>query len=234
MKFAIATCYTPNLAAQNQPIAVNNYAYCKKHGYEYYLEIKDWDNQRERGFSKIDFVRRMMELHPEIDVFCWMDNDAIVMNHTVRLESFVDGEHDVFLAEDWNGINSGVFLVKNNEQGRKFLDRVWNYTPNPRDARPPGLIKFTEQGAMSDICPAFKTKICHHSLFDAYLVGPEANNDWRSMGISPGATYTQHVGPLKYEDKGRFKQGDFILHLVCVPPNDRPNVIKQCIEKVIK
>jgi hypothetical protein len=165
-----------------------------------------------------------MNKHPEIDMFCWMDNDATVMNHTISLDNFFIPDADLLIGEDWNGINVGVFFIKNNKRTKDFLTRVWNYVPPITDARTYWWC-CSEQCAISDLCHTINTIIVHHSIFNGYLTEPRADNVWHHAGLSP----------LNPEWQVRsFQSGDFALHF-CGEFLDKKQIqIKEYLNKVIK
>jgi|TARA_B100001113_G_scaffold327866_1_gene301708 hypothetical protein len=55
-----------------------------------------------------------------------MDVDTIISNFDVRLEDIVDYEYDQILAADKNGLNCGVWMIRNTEWSLWFLDEMWS------------------------------------------------------------------------------------------------------------
>ena len=53
-----------------------------------------------------------------------MDVDTIISNFDVRLEDIVDYEYDQILAADKNGLNCGVWMIRNTEWSLWFLDEM--------------------------------------------------------------------------------------------------------------
>ena len=225
MNFAIVTCYNSKIEEMMHPLSQNKKEYCDRWGYKFFLKIEDWDvPYKSVGFQKIDYLINLMEENPEIDMFCWMDNDATVMNHTIPLHAFYIPETELLIGEDWNGINVGVFFIKNTKRTKDFLSKVWNYTPPITDTRPYWWC-CSEQCAISDLCSTINTMVTHHSLFNGYLTEPRPGNIWNYAGL----------GPRNPEWKVRsFKSGDFALHFCGEFLDKKQILIKEYMDKTIK
>jgi len=233
MKCAIATLYNRNVEELVKPLTENKREYCDRWGYKFFLNIvdyteEDWENKYHRvfGYARIQYIRDLMLQYPDIDYFCWIDNDAFVMNQTISLESIIDKipPCDFIIGEDWNGINDGVFIIKNNKDTQEFLDKVFNFKPFLRDIRPYWWV-ITEQCALTSLLGTIKTCIVHHSLINGYLIGPRPDNDWRRAGLKP---FNQD-----WEPRG-FQIGDFVLHLVGEHNSNKPALIQRYLQEVIK
>jgi hypothetical protein len=60
-------------------------------------------------------ILALLKYLPYYDWIMWIDNDALITNYQVTLESrLVDGS-DLVIAADWHGINAGIFIIKNGE-----------------------------------------------------------------------------------------------------------------------
>jgi hypothetical protein len=83
----------------------------------------------------------------------WMDTDTLITNFKVSLTTLMR-EHitkeqqgddskrrraaDIILTKDWNGINTGVFLIRHSEWSDGFLRRAWDEQTNPACDAPLG------------------------------------------------------------------------------------------------
>lgn len=93
--------------------------YGKKYNYPVYIENGKADD-RSPVWSKMTALIR----HFEDDKHDWywaLDLDALVINATIRAESFLDDKYDLILTKDCNGFNAGSFFVKNTEWSKAFL-----------------------------------------------------------------------------------------------------------------
>src|SRR5438552_2281470 len=81
--------------------------YCKKHSYD--LEV--WTIPSKFEFEKIKMLIELLKC--DIDaVFC-LDLDTLITNHNIKVESFLDPDHDFYLTKDINTWNTGSVIVKN-------------------------------------------------------------------------------------------------------------------------
>ena len=62
---------------------------------------------------------------PRYDWVLFIDVDTLIMNPTVRLEEIADNTVDQVIGADHNGVNSGVWLVRNAPWSFFFLDELW-------------------------------------------------------------------------------------------------------------
>ena len=65
------------------------------------------------------------------DYLFYIDMDTIIMNADIKLESFIDASErkfDVVVTEDMNGMNTGVFLMRNSAWTLWFLQTAWEQT----------------------------------------------------------------------------------------------------------
>jgi hypothetical protein len=233
MKYALVTLYNTIVQDLVKPLTENKQEYCNRWGYSYFLNIvnyteRDWEIQHYNayGFARIKYLLDLMTQYPNIDCFCWMDNDAFIMNQTIDLDTLLKSipEFDLLIGEDWNGINSGVFFLKNNNQTQIFLEKMYSFTPNPYDGRPYWWVR-SEQCAFTDLISTINTYIVHHSLFNGYIILPKPDNDWRFRGLQPFHPYWQPQ---------QFQLGDFVLHFVGTPNEQKKQLIQEYLNQVIK
>jgi len=99
---------------------------------------------RARYYSKLIFVNRTMfeQGMAEHDWVFWMDSDTIITNPAITAESIIREaciDHrarlnnsisvklrDLIVANTPNGINNGVFAMRNTAWSRRFLQRWWD------------------------------------------------------------------------------------------------------------
>lgn len=63
------------------------------------------------------------------------------MNFSIEIESIIDDSFDLIVTKDPNGINTGIFLIRNSEWSINFLEEVWKLGELPRYQNSP----FAEQ-----------------------------------------------------------------------------------------
>ena len=115
----------------------NKKRYCDLHGYKL-LDGTGWygggEQPRGKGLAyyswrKVQFVCEMLERSRHAHWLFWMDTDALFMNMQIKLSQLLAGvtEDDVIIiAPDRLGLNAGIFLIRNNKQGRKFCQSWLN------------------------------------------------------------------------------------------------------------
>ena len=121
-RFAILTLCDENAGYICMASAANKRRYADLHGYDFIVSTQVADPSRPAAWSKILEVRKHL---PNYDWLLFIDVDTLIMNPTVRLEDVADEKVDQVIAADHNGINSGVWLVKNSEWSMFFLDELW-------------------------------------------------------------------------------------------------------------
>jgi hypothetical protein len=117
----------------------------------------------------------------------------------------------------WNGINNGMMMVRNSEQGRAYLEMIMSLLPKYRDH--PGV----EQQVMIDTFDEWKhiIKIVPQRTF---------NSACFSDGAHRGA-YTTTLDTLGTD--GQWEQGDFVMHWPGQDPALRVMLARKYINQVL-
>lgn len=132
MKIVVAQFYTDNLTHGPYAEAINR-KYCEEQGYTYYVD-KDNDRiwQRLEGRSPTWYKPKLI-----LDVFknenpdyvLFLDTDAIISDSNGRIEQFIDEQYSFIASEDvseHSEMNAGVFLIRNNEWSKAFIQAWWD------------------------------------------------------------------------------------------------------------
>jgi hypothetical protein len=119
--------------------------YCELHGYSLHIDYQDkFNNGRPPQWRKIEAA---IEILPKYDWIFFLDADCLIMNSDIKLESFLDNNHSFLVPshflkavdtpittiEGVQNIISSQFLVKNDEEGMKILQAIWEGTNNEFD-----------------------------------------------------------------------------------------------------
>lgn len=119
MKICVVTMFSPAyrpIADITLPVLKS---YCEKHNYQWEIIcVPDWDY----SYRKHEYLKEKMKW--DIDVFFYIDIDALITNPEIKIENFIDDEHDLFVCEDVNEVNGGVFILKNTEWAKEFNEFV--------------------------------------------------------------------------------------------------------------
>ena len=100
----------------------NKQAYADLHGYDLIVDEDIVDRNRPTSWSKLLAMRKYL---PEYDFLFYVDIDTIIMNPEQKLEDIVDYDYDQILAADKNGVNCGVWMVRNTPWMLWFIDELW-------------------------------------------------------------------------------------------------------------
>jgi hypothetical protein len=96
------------------------------------------DQTRDGAWSKIPAIAKWL---PHYEWIVWMDTDVLVMNFEHKLADVLSKLHanqntHFVVARDWNGLNSGVFFLRNTSWSGDFLRRVWDRDNDPSCTQP--------------------------------------------------------------------------------------------------
>jgi hypothetical protein len=128
---------------------LNKQRYAAKHGYELVVagsEPGDINPARPPAWSKLLAMRRHL---PRFDFLLFTDVDTLVMNFDVTLDEMVarsgeESSSDLIFTEDWNGLNSGVFMLRNSSWTHWFLEEAWGTAGSEQEYM--ALHEISEQG----------------------------------------------------------------------------------------
>ena len=141
MKIAIAQLYTNHFDDWAKIPIRNKQIYCDKHGY---------DLVTKRGLYKTNFGERHPSWHSvlliletlektNVDWVFWSDIDALIMDQTVKLESFIENKYDIIIPDQGRGEYCGIksksclccghYFIKNTKWSKDFLRLLWRW-PN--------------------------------------------------------------------------------------------------------
>lgn len=166
--------------------------YCEQHGYRLviHMDEKHQDDPRPFGFRKTEAALTELQRLPYgTGILCVMDADILITNHSIKLESFLDLEHDMWATHDVNGFNSGIYLIRATRGTAKLLEDAISRSSN--------IGVHGEQDALRDTLRliGFRDllKIVPHPSFNSYL-------------------YTEYGLTMEHH-QGQWEKGDFCLHL---------------------
>ena len=116
-------CTFNELAKLTQP---SKEAYAAAHGHDFYCKTQDFAKDKAIGWAKIEIALEKMS---QYDWLFYVECDAMIMNQTIRLENIIDDSRDIIIAEskyrhNFQGINTGVMLIKCSEWNRQFFQHL--------------------------------------------------------------------------------------------------------------
>lgn len=107
--------------------------YCARHGYQLFI-LNDLKYSPIVGFNKIHYTLDLFEQQPDIEWLLFSECDAVITNHTVRIEDKIDNDYHFIVPVDRLNINSGNFLARNTQQGRAYLEMILSKEAEYKDA----------------------------------------------------------------------------------------------------
>lgn len=211
-KTTLLTGYYENYQTLADIVNPNMESYCQKQGYKFYCECLSANIPY--GFWKLEFIHWAFE-YGDVDLVLCTDLDVLITNSDIKIESFVDDDHDFYLTKDVNGINTGSFIIRNSEWSRKWLCFILDHQ-SEFDNEQTAIDYFRNQDEWKE-----KIKILPHPSINSYpcdLYAP-------SWGI---------IGDKKIDKpvhvEGNWEQGDFILHLPGKTLQDRIEIFETTLK----
>lgn len=203
MRITICTWDTPDyadLAAVSQP---GKEEYAKRHGYKFVHDQRPLVNPL--GFERMAVVQELLGRN---DCVLSVDTDALIMNHTLKVERLYREGRGIVISEDLFSMNDGVFAVFNTPLTHQF---IWAY------------LALAQQGTANSqqllMHFAFNTKK-YASLFE--IVDQKEINSYR-----------QELYGRKGID-GQFEPGDWICHYPGLTKDARIPLMQEALESVIR
>lgn len=132
MKISVCQFYTENISYGRFAEAINK-KYCEEKGYNYFCEkdttkIRGALEGRAPTWYKPKLVAEVIDNYNP-DYILFLDIDAIVSDSNQKIEDFIDDAYNLIFAEDVGNhsvANAGVFILKNTEWSRRFLQEWWD------------------------------------------------------------------------------------------------------------
>lgn len=207
----------------------NRESYCRLHNYRLIDETDSFLQGKKHQQSlayyswvKIEVVCSVMKENLDLDWLFWVDTDALFMNLHISLIQLLAGVEDtdlIVIGADAEGINAGVFFIRNNPSGRTFCTELLNQRSR---------YSYEQQGMSALYNKAVKEsgQQCHVTEPDNLRLpsGVKACLDKRAPGIrlvklcamGSWAGLERKRGHGLYFD-GVYMNNDFIIHF----PGDR-------------
>jgi hypothetical protein len=209
LNIAIVQAYDDNIKNYAEYSRLLNAMYARMHNYTYIcFEYDLVPVFVSVYYNKIIAVDSVLKDQRNFDWVLYIDSDAAISNFKYNIEEIVarhEGK-EIIIAQDSNGVNNGVFLIKNTERMKEFLqkaygDRNFYHTKTP------------EQSAM------------FHYITTEYqdVVGIESPHHMNA--------YLNGYADLKStkEDVKNWDSDSFIVHLFQLASEDRINIFKQIL-----
>ena len=138
-RLAIVSLFDDGIADYAAVSDAVNRLYAAERGYDY-ITVRSLLSTRDPQWDKVRAVEHVMRAEPRYEWLMWIDADAAFAKHDVRLLEDIAEKHagtaDLLICDDSPNygsrppagevyINTGTFLVRNNEWGREFMKAWW-------------------------------------------------------------------------------------------------------------
>jgi len=100
--------------------------YCEKHNYVFRSRNEPYLAQgRPSAWAKINAIKE--EFEKTNDWILWIDADAIVTNHQIKIEDIIDENYSsIFSPDDCEWISTCCFAIKKTNNSIKLLNKMWD------------------------------------------------------------------------------------------------------------
>lgn len=205
MKIVCCTYYSPSHKELADICLPNLFEYCSRHGY--YMWVENIENDKWE-YVKHETFKVLFE--KEFDVIWYRDIDSVITNMSATITDFIDDEHDFFITKDFNELNGGSVIIKNNKFGRWFNSAILNLRGDFNNEQNciNGFYKFKKV--------ANHIKVLSHPSINSYHYD----------------LYPECKDCVGREDWGDWKEGNFVLHVPALSMEQRIKTLRQA--KIIR
>jgi hypothetical protein len=217
-KFAYATIHDHNYKALSDITwEQNRKLYCERWGYTPFVKTDNFNPDIKIGFERCFLIKEIMDKN-EHDFIFWSGTDTAITNFTIPLDQHIYNGYSITVAPDFNGINNDSMLIRNDKNGKDFIDLMIQLMPEYMDH------PFCEQGILME-----KYQEYQHVI---KLVPQKFMNSYHMP------LYCPHKGAKDFNDafgfNGNWTPGDFLLHCPDQTMDVRISLFNQVLSLVIK
>ncbi len=197
MNICILILYTNSWQNIADVVLDNAVEYTYKHGYN--LSIRRYP-ECFSGYDKLEWSKSLLL---ENDYVWNLDLDALITNHNIRIEQFLDSDKNFFITYGANTYNAGSFILKKSAWANWFIEYLLSKKGEEKmHCEQDAILKYIEEYGTEDICILPHPSI-NSFMYDLY---PEYSN-------------------VKHEE-GNWEEGDFVLHLPGIGMDKRYEILK--------
>jgi hypothetical protein len=210
MKIAVMSFFDSGFHPLTDITIPNLVEYCKRWGYSMYLGEPFKDVDARDTFERIIYAYHLLQ-DKGYDAVMWIDGDAIITNHNIRIEDRI-ADHKFVIAADIHGYNAGVFMAANYSLTKQFLFAI-NHLGKPLTGHHP----FREQESIV-----------------RYLSFPPYQNLATVLPQRMMNSYLNEFYGRPIWMDGNWEPGDWILHLPGMSLEQRVAIATALMPKIVK
>ena len=144
MKIAIAQLYTKDLDDWASIAVENKKRYARRNNYDLVSKRGLYKTKLKRhpSWHSIFLILEILETS-NVDWVFWSDVDALIMDQTVKLESFIKPNCDIIIPSQGQGEYCGIktnnclccghYFIKNTQWSKDFLRHLWKWPKGKYD-----------------------------------------------------------------------------------------------------
>lgn len=195
--YAIVSFHTDNYRPMTDHTWPNKVEYAQRHGYDYFC-VETPQGQHYGPSGKIPTIKQYMDTHPDTEWIMWVDSDTLITNYTIKIEDLIDNDYHFIVSTDGNGINTGIFFIKNSPEMNKFIDYLLEVYVEFEN-------KYQFMGEQESIAQSYEKPEWGHmmKLIPQHLIN--CHDCWPN-GWEPGFSHD------KFGNRSWWEAGDFIIH----------------------
>jgi galactosyl transferase GMA12/MNN10 family len=195
--------------------------YCDRHGYKFFkgqdrdLTIVTKPFSVKMNFNKMSYVLRLFKENPDIEWLLFCESDAMITNHTIRIEDRIDNDYHFIMPVDRLNLNAGNWLIRNSPEARAYFEHLYSM------AEEYGEKEWAEQQAMIDTIEQYQ---------DIVKIVPQ-----KYMNCYEPAIYD--YADVRYDlfgNPGWWEPGDWIVHWPGIREQVRIERAKQLLTQIVK
>lgn len=192
----------------------NKKEYCERHGYLGINWNSGFDQSIPGGFERCRLIRELMIDRPDVEWVWWTGCDAMITNHTIKIEDKIVPDCDLIIATDCNEINNDSFLIKNSDWSKNWLKEIRESYPKYKNAI------YLEQSAMIDSVPANR---------DHIKIVPQRHLNAYMNELYPHQSRNDLLG-----NDGTWQKGDWLVHWPGTNLQMRLQLARHFLNEVVK
>jgi len=251
MKIAIAQLYTKDLDDWASIAVENKKRYARRNNYDLVSKRGLYKTKLKRhpSWHSIFLILEILETS-NVDWVFWSDVDALIMDQTVKLESFIKPNCDIIIPSQGQGEYCGIktnnclccghYFIKNTQWSKDFLRHLWKWPKGKYDKyrnygywEQCGVNYMFNKNEMNfdDHVHVEKQNRVFNSFYfmDGYKHEAMEFNEWGESFFRTKASKEE----LRKDLGSAYNEGDFIIHFAgkhCAPY--RKSLMEKYSEKV--
>lgn len=205
MNVALFTLFFDNYKPLADVVLPNWQEYSTYHGYDLLPFCGGYREHAGRpiGFQKLQFVYdELFVNNRDYDVAWVLDLDVLITNFNIRVEDFLDDDHDYFVTTGVHGLCNGSFIIKKNQKSKEILE----------------YILANKHGYDNE------QNMLKYHLHEFPLKGRVKQFPYYSFSSLMFDLYPERAHLTKHEK--RWQCGDFVLHLAALSLEKRIEIFK--------